>query len=366
MNRLSTRLILSYIAIILLIILQMMGAGLALRYFNLVPDSPDLTALVADIAPETAVQMETMFREFFARQITLFVTASASIAIIAGVVLGRYLARPLNELARAARDIGAGNLNRRVSVGGADEIVAVATAFNEMAARLEQAETLRQNLLADVAHELRTPVTVIQGNLRAILDDVYPLEKEEVARLYEQTLQLTRLIGDLRELAQAEAHELPLNKTAVDVAQLVKDTAVLYKPLCQAQKITLRAELLGALPPLVADGPRLRQCLNNLLDNALRHTPSGGTITLQAEQVDGELQLRVEDTGGGIAPEHLAHVFDRFYRVDPARSRGSGGSGLGLAIVKAVAEAHNGRITVSSGGAGTGSSFVLHLPLEAA
>jgi signal transduction histidine kinase len=271
----------------------------------------------------------------------------------------------LNKLADAARSFGSRNLSQRVQIRGSEEIMAVADAFNEMAERLEEAETLRRNLLADVAHELRTPVTVIQGNLRAILDDVYPLEKEEVARLYEQTRLLTRLIDDLRELAQAEAAQLSLNVTSVDVAALVKETAAAFQPIAYSQKIELRVELLGNLPTIQADGARLRQSLHNLMDNALRHTPENGRILLQVEEVNDAIQIRVQDSGSGMTPEQLSHVFDRFYRADPSRSRESGGSGLGLAIVQAIAKAHGGEVTAVSPGPNQGSTFILTLPTSA-
>lgn len=285
---------------------------------------------------------------------------------IIGVIIARSLAAPLDRLAEAAQDIGAQNLSRRVEVKGSDEIRTVARAFNEMAAALEQAETLRSNLLADVAHELRTPLTVVQGNLRAILDDVYQLDKAEIARLYEQTRHLTRLVNDLRELAQAEAHKLPLNLNALDVVAWVQETTATFDPIAAAEDVTLRVETPETRPQLQADKARLTQSLHNLLYNALQHTPAGGTITAQVEQGPGAIYLRVQDTGAGIAPEHLVHVFDRFYRADRARSRDSGGTGLGLAIVRAIVEAHGGTVTAASQGPGRGSTFTIKLPLARA
>lgn len=361
MNRLRTRFILAFIGVIILMLLSTVGFYVGAEWLGLVPEDRRIMELLDQLPPETMAEIEAISRRTAPKQLLFFLLIGAGNSIVVAVLLSRSLVKPLDELANAARDIGAQNLSRRVNMQGTDEIADVARAFNEMASRLEQAETLRRNLLADVAHELRTPVTVLQGNLRAILDDVYPLEKEEVARLYEQTLHLTRLIDDLRELAQAEAHQLPLNLSAVDVAKLVKETAVTFRPICESEGIMLRAELLGALPVIQADHARLRQSLNNLLENAIRHTPAGGVVTMQAEQLPGELQLRVVDTGEGIPVEHLEHVFDRFYRVDAARSREMGGSGLGLAIVQAITEAHGGRVTVESAGKGQGSRFTIHL-----
>lgn len=363
MNRLRTRFILAFIAVIILMLISTVGFALFAESLGLMPEDRRFAELMEQVSPEILAEIETIGQRAAPRQLGVFLLIGAANSIVVAVLLSRSLTKPLDELATAARDIGAQNLSRRVKVKGKDEIADVAKAFNEMAAQLEQAETLRRNLLADVAHELRTPVTVLQGNLRAILDDVYPLEKDEVARLYEQTLHLTRLIDDLRELAQAEAHQLPLNVTAVDVARLVKETAVTFQPMCESEGLTLRAELLGALPTIHADRARLQQSLNNLLNNAIRHTPAGGTITMQAEQLPGRLQLRVIDTGEGITPEHLAHIFDRFYRIDAARSRDTGGIGLGLAIVKAIVEAHGGKVTAVSGGKNQGSQFTIHLPI---
>lgn len=363
MNRLRSRFILAFISVILLILLVPLTLSIIGSMFDLGQPDPEMAGWLDEIPPEVVAEMETVVRRSISIQIAAFLLVGAGIGTVTAVLLSRTLAKPLDELADAARDIGEQNLSRRVVVTGADEIIEVAAAFNEMAARLEQAEDLRKNLLTDVAHELRTPVTVIQGNLRAILDDVYPLDKEEVARLYEQTLLLTRLIDDLRELSQAEAHQLSLNILQVDVVELVKETAVTYKPIVSRKKITLRPELLGALPAIQADKARLRQCLLNLLDNAVRHTPENGTIILQAEQVGQALELRVIDDGAGIAADRQPHVFDRFYRTDSARSREQGGSGLGLAIVRAIIEQHGGTVTAVSAGIGQGSTFTITLPL---
>ena len=208
MNRLRSRFILAFVSVIVLMLLVPFILSTIATVLNLDRPDPEIQALIAEIPPDVAERMVEVFRRSISIQLAIFLLIGAGIGTVMAVLLSRTLAKPLDELADAARDIGEQNLSRRVVVTGADEIIAVATSFNEMATQLEQAEDLRKNLLTDVAHELRTPVTVIQGNLRAILDDVYPLDKEEVARLYEQTLLLTRLIDDLRELAQAEAHQL--------------------------------------------------------------------------------------------------------------------------------------------------------------
>ncbi|WP_420631783.1 sensor histidine kinase [Candidatus Leptofilum sp.] len=363
MNRLRTRLILAFVGIILLVTILPLNFSFLGRFLGVLESDPAIVAIVDELPPESVARIEAFFLESIPRQIGRLIILGALVGTIAGLLISRTLTEPLNKLAEAAKSINFQNLGRRVEVRGTEEVVAVADAFNEMAERLEEAETLRRNLLADVAHELRTPVTVIQGNLRAILDDVYPLEKEEVARLYEQTRLLTRVIDDLRELAQAEASQLSLNITEVDVAALVKETAVSFQPIAKKQQVELHAELLGALPTLHADAARLRQSLHNLVDNALRYTPANGRILLDVEQVDETVQIRVRDSGQGMLPEQISHIFDRFYRADPSRSRESGGSGLGLAIVRAIAKAHGGTVTAVSPGLNQGSTFTLTLPV---
>ena len=290
-------------------------------------------------------------------------TAATIFGSIVGVIVARGITAPLDKLAQAAKAIAAHDLESRVEIRGSTEIKAVAQSFNEMAAALEQAETLRRNLLTDVAHELRTPLSVIQGNLRAILDDVYDLDKAEIARLYDQTRHLSHLVDDLRELAQAEANQLPLDLETLDCGVLAAEITAVYEPMAESDNIELQTRIAEGLPLIRGDRARLTQCLQNLLTNALHHTPPGGMVTLILEADSETLHLRVADTGAGITSEHLAHVFDRFYRADPARNRDNGGTGLGLAITRAIIESHGGEISVESEGVGQGSVFTIELPL---
>jgi len=281
---------------------------------------------------------------------------------IFGILMSRSLTAPLNNVAQAARALGSRDFSQRLEEIGTTEMIAVASAFNTMAIQLEQAEQLRRSLLADVAHELRTPLSVLQGNLRAILDEVYPLDQNEIARLYEQTRFLSRLVNDLHELAQAEAKKLPLDFQEIALKPLLESTIETFRPRAEADGVHLQCHTSNNLPNIHVDSARLRQVLQNLLANALRHTSAEGQITIQADTIPQAVQLSINDTGEGISPEHLPHIFDRFYRTDPARGRDKGGAGLGLAIVRAIVEAHGGTISAMSE-VGQGTTFTIELPL---
>lgn len=289
--------------------------------------------------------------------------SGAIVGLLFGALMGRTLTAPLRHLAEAAQAIGSRDLSSRVEVKGSTEVKRLATAFNQMAADLEQAEGLRRNLVADVAHELRTPLTVLQGNLRAILDDVYPLSKTEVAALYDQTRTLSRLVNDLHELSQAEARKLPLRMMPLDMSALVERITVTFSPVAEAQNVQLETKLESRLT-VRGDETRIYQVLNNIVKNALNHTPDGGKILLSVWAEGKKVLVSVSDTGSGISAEHLPFVFDRFYRADRSRSRDKGGAGLGLAISKAIIEAHDGRISVvSTGIPGEGTIFTIQLPM---
>jgi signal transduction histidine kinase len=217
----------------------------------------------------------------------------------------------------------------------------------------------RRQMTADIAHELRTPLSLILGYAEALRDGVLPATLESHNIIHDEALRLSRLVDDLRALSLAEAGELPLTRRETAVAPLIEQVAAAHQPRAQQQGIALQTDLPADLPPITADPDRLKQVIVNLLDNALRHTPEGGQVTLSARQDGPELSIAVRDSGPGIASEDLPRVFDRFYRADKSRTRG--GSGLGLAIARSIAQAHGGRLTVDSQ-TGQGATFTLWLP----
>jgi len=310
--------------------------------------------------------LEQNFLSRLQRLLVVGAVLAVGLGLVASAILSRSLTAPLQRLAVAARAIAAGDLSRRLEEQGSVEVTEMTRAFNEMTTVLEEAEVLRQNLVADVAHELRTPLSVLQGNLRAILDDVYPLEKAEIARLYDETRFLSRLVDDLWELAQAEAGQLSLNLRTTDVGELLRATVANFGPAADSRAIHLTAEVNDGLPPVMVDPDRLAQVLRNLLTNALLHTSAEGQVTVTAAAAEDTpeytIEIAVADNGEGIAPEDLPHVFDRFWRADRSRSRERGGSGLGLTIARSLVEAHGGRIWVEST-PGKGARFAFRLPV---
>jgi len=281
---------------------------------------------------------------------------AGSLALVAAAVVARGLTTPLRRLTQAAHDLARGDLRQHVEVQGHDEVANLGRAFNSMAASLAAAAEQRRQMTADIAHELRTPLSIVQGELEALLDGVYPLTAGSIEPIYQETKLLSRLVADLRELALADAGELRLERAPTDVRALVERTVAGFERPAADKGVTLATEIAPGLPVLNVDPDRTRQVLTNLLDNALRHTPAGGRVTVQgAPHADG-VQVSVRDTGPGIAPADLPHVFDRFYRGDRSRARASGGSGLGLAIVRSLVEAHGGRIWAESA-PGEGAAF---------
>jgi signal transduction histidine kinase len=300
-------------------------------------------------------QLEQQFLDRTRSILVIGAALAVGLALIMGVLLSRSLTAPLRRLATAVRAVAAGDLDQRVQVEGSSEMEEVALAFNEMTSALGSSEQQRQNMVADVAHELRTPLSVVQGSLRAILDDVYPLEKAEISRLYDETRLLNRLVDDLRELALADAGRLHLHLRPVDAAQVVQFTIESLSLAAEAQEVGLITQIPTDLPTVQADPDRMAQVLRNLLVNALRHTPSGGSITVSAAPAKDAVEIAVADTGEGIAGEDLSHVFERFWRADPSRTR-TGGSGLGLSVAQSLVEAQGGRIWAEST-PGRGSIF---------
>lgn len=286
---------------------------------------------------------------------------AGGIAIILGSLLFLQLIRPLQSLSAAAQGIATGDLSRRAREDGQDEVGQVARSFNQMATSLQNYENERRQTIAAIAHELRTPLSVIQGNLDAMLDGVLPANEEELVLLHQESRLLNRLIDDLRTLSLADAGQLDLQMAPVNLEKLITETVERLQLHAEAKGIHLKAVTAEELPRIQADEARLSQVLTNLVDNAVRYTPEGTVVEVSARVVSGSIEVSVNDNGPGIPAEDVPRLFDRFWRGEKSRSRATGGSGLGLAVAKQLVQVHGGRIWVESE-LNRGARFAFRLP----
>lgn len=287
---------------------------------------------------------------------------SGAVALILAVVLANQVIKPVKALTQSAERIAQGDLTQQVDVKGPPEVVTLGQTLNSMAASLQRSEKNRRALTADIAHELRTPLAVQQANLEALEDGVYPLNQEALKPLREQNELLIRLVEDLRTLSLADAGELELHKRPVDLRELTQLVTQSFEPALANNQITLQIESVGEMPKVMADPDRIQQILHNLLQNALRYTPTGKSIEINLQQEGKYLRLDLRDHGAGIPPEDLDLIFERFYRADSSREHASGSTGLGLAIARKLAEAHGGTLTAFNHPQG-GAVFTLRLPI---
>ena len=303
------------------------------------------------------------FQASFNESLLGAVLAASLAAMVVSALLSRSIVAPLRAMMSASQRIAEGHYDERVRATGQDELGQLAQRFNQMAEQLEQVESMRRQLIGDVTHELRTPLTAIKGSMEGLIDGVLPAVPETFEQIRQEADRLSRLVDDLQELSRVEARAYPLDLKPVDVSALL---GTLNKRLgfqFDEQGVALTLSLPPFPVRVHADEDRILQVLTNLAGNALQYTPSGGSVTLDVEVIGSTAQFSVKDTGLGIPAEHLAHIFDRFYRVDKSRSRARGGSGIGLTIARHLVEAHGGQIWAQSDGAGRGSVFFFTLPL---
>jgi len=285
----------------------------------------------------------------------------AVIAFFLGIFLSRTITRPIRELTRATHAVSEGDLDQKVQIRSNDELGELGKAFNKMSSELSRSVNSRKQMTADIAHELRTPLSLILGHAEAVHDGVLPPTKENFEIIREEAERLDHLVNDLRILSLADAGELSINLQSIEPGQLLREVASLYQVQVQKKNIKLDLDIASHLPTLEVDPGRMTQVLTNILDNAIRHTPENGHITLAASQANDMVELSIQDSGPGLSSEDAARIFERFYRADPSRQREDGGSGLGLAIAKSIVQAHNGQLSAESE-AGKGLKVKITLP----
>jgi signal transduction histidine kinase len=310
-----------------------------------------------------------LFRRVMNVSLGISMLISLAAAVLASYLIATRLSKPVQQMSLAAERIAEGNYAERVDLPGDlepdyyDEWQDFAYQFNQMASSLEETENRRQQLLGDVAHEMRTPLTTIKGYMEALMDGVVPADEQTYYRVHQEADRLEHLVKDLQELSRVSANADPLKLEPLAPAALINGAFERLRFSFEEKSIAVLRDIDDKLPPVKADRLRIEQVLINLLGNALHYTPQDGQVRLTARRHGGEVQFSVIDSGIGIAPDQLPLIFNRFYRVDKSRARASGGSGIGLTIAKHLVEAHGGRIWVESQGEGQGTTFHFTLPV---
>jgi len=314
------------------------------------------------VPPDVQRHLDEAFGDAVLLALALAIGGAALTAAAVSLFLSRRIVRPIAGLAASAGRVAQGRYGERVPVVGADELAQLGAAFNAMATSLESAEERRRRLLNDLAHELRTPLATLEGYLEGLADGIVSPSEKTWGVMQTESRRLGRLVDDLQKVSKAEERQLDLRLARVSPAALVDAALAAALPAYAEKGVVLERSAGRKTPDVRADADRIGEVLANLLQNALRHTPPGGRVTVAADRSDHGVMLTVTDTGEGLAPEHLERVFERFYRADPARAQAQGGSGIGLTIARAIVEAHGGRLHAESDGPGCGSRFVVSLP----
>jgi two-component system, OmpR family, sensor histidine kinase BaeS len=326
-------------------------------------DGKKVGVLVMEHIPFPGNQREEEFIQRINQLLIYNSLGAGLIALLLGILLSRTISRPIRELTQATHAVSKGNLSQQLPVRSRDEIGELTRAFNKMSAELSRSVNARKQMTADIAHELRTPLSLILGHAEAVHDGVLPPSKENFEIIREEAARLEHLVDDLRTLSLADAGELSLAPQTISPEKLLHEAATLYQFQTRSKDQTFHLEITPPLANIEVDPGRMTQVLRNLLDNAVRHTPAGGNVSLAARETADGVELIVRDTGPGLPSEELTRIFDRFYRTDESRHRDEGGSGLGLAIAKSIVLAHGGRIHTESE-PGKGLTVIITLPVK--
>ncbi len=360
----SWKLLLSYLLIIVVAFVVLLGTA----YFH---TGTAIQHHIADMeaalhaGPEHATDLTASFHQAINEVILVGALAGVAAAVVVSAITTGRIVGPLRTMMQASRRIAAGDYHQRVHSASQDELGDLALSFNRMAEALEQTEQRRLALVGNVAHELRTPLTSIRGVMEGMVDGVIAPEPATFLAVQREVARLQRLVGDLEELSRAEAGQIALHCQPTSAAELIRAAVHRLQPQFEDKGVELSTDLPDALPAVNVDPERIMQVLLNLLGNALQYTPPGGRVAVQAAAQRDALLVSVRDNGIGLADSDLAHVFERFYRVDKSRSRAGGGSGIGLTIARHLIEGHGGQIWAESPGLGQGSAFYFTLPLAA-
>jgi len=360
-KRLGWKIFVSYL-LVLVIGVVVLDATAELQTPSVLTRNITHLQVLQNVDPDVEADLAKNLQSAVHQQLVVGTLAGIVAAIAASAFTTQRILRPIQAMTRASQRISAGDYHERIEPPSQDELGTLAASFNQMAGVLERTERLRVELIGDVAHELRTPLSSIQSTLEGIVDGVLQCEPATFLGLEREVSRMQRLVRDLEDLSLVETGQVLLDLRPVAVSELVEAVAHRLRPQFEDKDVTLCLEIPAVLPHLQADPNRLTQVLINLLGNALQYTSPGGEVTVRARSDRAEVTISVQDTGVGISAEHLPHIFERFYRVDKSRSRAGGGSGIGLTIARHLVEAHGGQMWAASPGPNRGSTFTFALP----
>lgn len=362
-RRLGWKLFLSYLVLIVVGVVSLWVAAEVHAPTALARHMASMKAAMGGSIDGMMIDLTVSFRQ----AVNEVLAVAAAIALVSAVLVSTFVTRrivqPIQTMQAASRRIADGRYEERVQVVGEDELAELARSFNQMGHRLAQTEDRRRQLIGDVAHELRTPLSSIKSVLEGLQDGILPAEAATFLNLQREVSRLQRLVHDLEELSKAEAGQIPLEREATDPATFIQMAVDRLALQFEDKGVQFHMELPPDLPPVHVDVARMTQVMLNLLGNALQYTPAGGQVTVRAWANGNDLHIAIKDSGIGLTSEHLRHVFERFYRVDKSRSRAGGGSGIGLTIARHLVEAHHGRLSAASPGLNQGSTFTVTLPI---
>ncbi len=372
-RRLGLKIFLSYLVVILVLIVVMVSAAIFVApeaFDRHLTTMEQMSAGDAGAGEATDLEADLLynFRIAVTESLRLATLTAFVAALSVSIFVSRRIVAPIERMMHASQRIAEGDYEQRVEVPGgnigegSDELGQLALSFNQMADKLEHTEAMRVQLIGDVAHELRTPLTTIQGSMEGLLDGVLSPGEETYQQVLREATRLQKLVRDLQELSRVESDSFVLEPKKIDVRELVDTACNRLAGQYQEKNVDLHNQVAEGLPWVLADEDRIGQVLLNLLGNGLQYTPAGGSVWISAEVETAHVRIQIKDSGVGIAPEHIPHVFTRFYRVDKSRSRVGGGSGIGLTIAKHIVEASGGQIHARSAGEGKGSTFTFTLP----
>ena len=367
-RHLATKFFISYLIVILIGIVVLITATEFIVPSAFDRHMAEMTALMGPSATELENDLFINFNNAVNESLLFSALAAFISAVIVSLFISRQVVAPIRRIMVASQHIAEGHYNERVQIQGnpdladMDELAQLSQSFNQMTLSLEKAETLRKQLIGDIAHELRTPLSIIKGTMEGLIDGVLPAGKDTYFQVYQETERLQRLVDDLQDLNRVESSAIRLERESTSIKGLIENTTKRLSRQFEEKGVSLGLDIPDGIPQVFVDFDRMGQVFINLIGNSLQYTPTGGSVLISGEQQKEQIIIKIADTGIGLSADNISKIFTRFYRVDKSRSRAGGGSGIGLTIAKHLVESHGGEIGAVSEGLGKGSTFWVLLP----